>query len=115
MRKSVETIKIKGQDDLEYEISFTHRGPLIDFDLIATSEGALFGGSIPKINGDFKYSYGWAGATLQAEHSITATLEFTKAKSVKEFMETMDSVTKDGYNGIGMNLVLADSQGNIGY
>ena len=90
-------------------MSFTHRGPLIDFDLIATSEGALFGGSIPKIEGDFKYSYGWAGASMKAEHTIVATSEFAKAKSVKEFMATMDEVTKDGYNGIGMNLVLADS------
>ena len=27
----------------------------------------------------------------------------------------MDEISKDGYNGVGMNLVLADNQGNIGY
>ena len=30
-------------------------------------------------------------------------------------MEYMDELGKNGYNGIGMNLVLADNAGNIGY
>ena len=45
----------------------------MDFDLISSSELALFSGSIPKLEGDFKFSYGWAGATMKAEHSVIAT------------------------------------------
>lgn len=87
----------------------------MDFELMATTESALFAASIPKLDTNAKFSYGWAGRNMAQEHTPAAMRGFEKAKTVKEYMDAMDMLAKDGWSGVGMNLVLADNQGNIGY
>ena len=76
----------------------------------------MFGGAIPNLNDDkARFSYAWAGGNTPKDHTPSAILGLSTSNSVKEYMDYIDDIGKDGYNGMGFNLVLADNQGNIGY
>ena len=87
LRKIIEPIKIKGKDTLDFEISLTHRGPVMDFDLIAHSAASIFHGKIPKLEFDAQYSYGWAGRNMPHDSSLSTFLSLGLATEVKEAME----------------------------
>ena len=88
----------------------------MDFDMIANSAGAIFSGTIPNLNNDkAQFSYGWAGASMEEDHSVPMFLKIPTVSGAKEFMDFIDEIGKDGWNGMGVNLVFADNTGNIGY
>lgn len=56
-----EQIKVKGLDQpLEYEVKFTHRGPLMSIDLLQGAE-VLFSEGLPSDNDGSLYSFAWTG------------------------------------------------------
>ena len=83
---------------------------------MAYSAAHIFGGHIINLNDDkAQFSYGWAGASIKDEHTPSLFFKLAQASGVKEFMDYVDDVAKDGYNGMGVNLVLGDNSGDIGY
>jgi len=62
---SEEVIKIKGQPDLDLKIRLTHRGPLVETEVLRFNAGLLFGASVAEMfNSDAVYSLGWGGAVI---------------------------------------------------
>lgn len=55
-------IKVKGEKDVKFTLRKTHRGPLIDTDILLANVGQLVGGDIPKLTKRADYSFSWAGA-----------------------------------------------------
>ena len=81
-----ETIKVRGGKTIQYEIKQTHRGPLLDFDLMAYSSEVLFGSKLPdmKLNGLYThgnelYSLGWAGRNLKRDKSVELGMQLSHA------------------------------------
>lgn len=93
---------------------FTHRGPLLDFDLLQFNSKLLFGEKAPDGDSSKKYSFGWTQAT-KGEEAVGIINKLRTVGSVKEAFEYFDAIGKDGYNGLMINLIFADNDGNIGY
>ena len=110
-----ETIKVRGGRTIQYEVKSTHRGPLLDFDLLAHNSEALFGLKVPDMKYNALFSLGWAGRTLKQDQSVALGMKVSHAESVKEVMEYIDDTGKEGWNGQSFNLVMADREGDIGY
>jgi len=53
-----EIIKVKGQEDVNLQVGFTHRGPIISSTIIGGG-AALFGGALPSLKSEKKFSFGW--------------------------------------------------------
>jgi penicillin amidase len=107
-----ETIKVSGEADVELDIKFTHRGPLMD-PVTMQSGSVLFGSEIPDVDFNHKYSHMWGG--MRAGDNFIGILEaFANGKGVKEIYDMVEAM-EDGYKGIPMNMVMADNSGDIGY
>ena len=76
---------------------------------------SLFGLKIPYIETDAKYSFGWAGRNSPKDQTVLLGMKTTKARGVKEMMENVDDLGRNGWNGLSINLVMADRDGDIGY
>ena len=63
------SIKVKGEETLKFTLRRTHRGPLIDTDILLANVGQLVGGDIPKLTKRADYSFAWAGA-YEADHTF---------------------------------------------
>ena len=86
-----EAIKIKGRSEsLPFDIKYTHRGPLVDVDLLQGAE-VLFSEGIPSSNNKAVYSFAWSG-DIPYESTITILKDFLRATSAKEFEEKFDSM-----------------------
>ena len=60
MKKVTETIKIKGEKKpLDFEMSFTHRGAVMDYELLQFNSQLLFGDKTPNMENNSQYSFGW--------------------------------------------------------
>jgi len=67
-----EVIKIKGQPDLNLKVGITHRGPVVSSDIIAGGS-VLFGGAVPKLKKEKKFSFGW-GFAYPGKDALLETL-----------------------------------------
>lgn len=100
LSKYEEKIKVKGSDEIKFEIVSTHRGPIISeihlFNII-------YGSEIQK-----GLSMRWTGSEMTDE--LSAMLKVNKAKNWNEFLDGV----KD-FKLPGQNFVYGDKEGNIGY
>ena len=85
------SIKVKGQDTVEFELSFTHRGPVMKSQLLYEA-GVLFGGSLPAAKFEHSYSHAWGGM-FAGESFFDLLQAIADGKGVKEVME---QVTQKG-------------------
>jgi acyl-homoserine lactone acylase PvdQ len=108
-----EEIKVKGSEPLIYEVKFTHRGPLMEPELIYGA-GVLFGGTMPEAKYKHFYSHMWGGM-FPGESLIEIILDIASGMGVKELMDKIEDNGKQGHKSLPMNLVLADNGGDIGY
>lgn len=51
------TINVKGEKPVQFKLRKTHRGPLIDTDILLANVGQLVGGDIPKLTKRADYSF----------------------------------------------------------
>ncbi len=91
-----ETIKVKGADDVNFNIRMTRHGPIID-DLNKFDE--------PK---GYALSMRWVAP--ERAQAITSLYYVNRAKTVNDFDKWVEL-----FQCPGINLVCADDQGNIGY
>ena len=81
IKKIHENIKVNGEDLLEFEIGYTHRGPLIDINDLLDKAAMT-----PKIERDVKYSFGWANQLPVKDQSLKLLMEINKSETVKQVM-----------------------------
>ena len=111
-----ETIKIKGKDDKVVDIKQTHRGPIINFDLLRLNSELLFGGSAIPLKQPSDYSFAWQGGFYVGDDTFDLSRKVTTAKSIPELFDYFnESEIGQSYKGVGQNAIFADSSGNIGY
>ena len=67
------------------------------------------------MDGNPRYSYGNSVMTMKELKSIKIFDILTQVSTVDQVMEQLLDLTRDGYSGIGQNLLMADNSGNIGY
>lgn len=107
-----ETIKVKDGKDIKLKVKSTHRGPLIDSQIIYGGKD-LIGVPIPSIDTKQKYSLQWGGM-YPGDSYWKIVLGFAQGSGVKETIELVKTM-EDGYRGITMNMIMADDKGDIGY
>lgn len=111
LRSVKHTIKVKDQDPVEYEVKYTHRGPLMTASVIKNAQ-VLFGSQIPLSEQAGTFSLAWAGHV--PGESLLSGLEYmTKSKDLPSFIEQIKGLGT--YLSVPQNIVLADTSGNIGY
>ena len=108
-------IAVKGKDDVQLDIYYTHRGPVMDFETLRVLSAILKGVKIPKMEGKTYYSLAQAVKNMPVDHSFGAYMKLHETTSVKDFMDYVDNVGSEGWNGGMTNISLADDAGNIGY
>ena len=59
--KRMEVIPVRGQESIEFEIGFTHRGPIIESNLLKGGAENVFMKGSAKTERSPYYSFGWAG------------------------------------------------------
>lgn len=107
-----EVIKVKGQPDEVMKIGFTHRGPIISSTIVGGG-AVLFGGAVPNLKKEKKFSFGW-GMTQHRDDNFQMIRQLYKSNAnVITLMEFADN--HGPFSGVAMNLVMADVDGNIGY
>ena len=111
---STETIKVKGADDVRIDIKKTHRGPIIPYEHLQINSALLFGGQAPNTSHPGKYSFAWHGQ-YPFEMSIDKMSKLCDMPDLPTLFDYMDSSEMDNYRGTGMNMLFADTKGNIGY
>lgn len=101
---------------MDLEIKSTHRGPIIDVEVLRFNAALLFGGTVGKFaDTTTPYSFGWGGS-YPGETSLAFLDAIHYSKSLPEFFERMEKETEEtGYRGMAANLMLADNSGNIAY
>lgn len=80
-----ETIKVKGADDIEFSIRFTHRGPLM-VPALMQSGGVLFGGALPDAKFQHHYSHMWGGMH-PGDDFMTIIMKIADGMGVKDLMD----------------------------
>ena len=115
IKKITEKIKVKGGDDIDFVIGFTHRGPLIELNLLKGGAEVLFLKGSPKVDNKAYYSVAFAGTYIPGDDNMKALSLFANAESVKKHFHALDEIGKDGFNGLNQNLIFADKYGDIAY
>ena len=82
IKKIVEQIKVKGEDDIDFEIGFTHRGPIMEKDLLKYG-AELFNKGVAKTDRSPYYSFGWGANVVPGDKGITVINIVNKSTSVK--------------------------------
>ena len=90
LSKIYEKIKVKGGETIDFTVNYTHRGPMMDFDVISSATPLLFAGATPKIERGLKYSFGWAQSLPVPDQSMKLMKAQREAASVKEVIEAFD-------------------------
>jgi hypothetical protein len=97
---------------LNLKVGITHRGPVVSSNIISGGS-VLFGGAVPKLKNEKKFSFGWGfnhpGDSLLETINLMAVPDL----GVKDFVKHMDK--KESYVGLAVNLILADTDGDIAY
>ena len=109
LKKIVENIKIKGKDDLKYEIKETRNGPLINY--------------LPKEWNSFGFNYKYNSEQKNISNALSFNFYSLKeifkadliykrmfAKKIEEFLPYLES-----YNGPPFSFSFATIEGDIGY
>lgn len=110
-----ETIKVKGSEEPRIlQVKLTHRGPLIPTDSLKFNSGLLFGGESPSL-APAMYSFAWQGGAFSGDDSFTLMQNLASARDLPTLFELFDSSEYDRYVGMGLNILFADTKGNIGY
>lgn len=111
-----EVLKVKGQEDLDLVVKSTHRGPIIDSEVLRFTADLLFGVTVAKFaDSSANYSFGWGGA-YPGDSSLDLLDAVKNSKSVPEVFEKVEKASDEkGYTGIAVNLSIADNLGNIAY
>jgi penicillin amidase len=101
-----ETIKVKGQPDIEQRVRISRHGPLISDALIANEQElpAAERQSYPE-----PLAFRWTALDAE-DHTITAFMRINDARSWEEFKAALRL-----YTAPTQNFVYADTAGNIGY
>lgn len=107
-------IKVKGEEPLKFTLRKTHRGPLIDADILSANAPQFFGGDVPKLTKRADYSFVWAGS-YKKDDNFKYFKTMWLGRRVKEVIARMDEFGNGGYRGVAANLVIADNDNNIGY
>lgn len=116
LKKTIELIKVKGEEEpVEFALDYTHRGPVFTSETI--KQGALlFGGELPSLQKDEAMSLVWGGSYgITADPMVKFVQKTLTVSGVKEMMDFIDETNKDGWTGCPINLVMADTKGDIGY
>lgn len=90
------SIKVKGQDDEQFEVVNTKHGPIIDFLLK------------PLGNENTSFSMQWTA--LESTQELEAILNIDKAQNWEEFEKALEN-----FKAPAQNFVFADNKGNIAY
>jgi penicillin amidase len=116
LEKRHERILVKGRDPVEFAVDITHRGPVMDYDVLSAATVLLFAGTTPKIDRKLSYSFGWAQSAKIRDSTWDLVAAFCESTTVSKIFETADKMSVDGYNGLAANWVFADLvKGDIGY
>ena len=78
IKKINEQIKVKDEEAISFDVGFTHRGPIIDFEVLATATSLVFAGATPSIDRSLKYSFAWASQLPTVDHSFQLMIELSK-------------------------------------
>ena len=107
-----EKILIKGQDKpVDFLIKYTHRGPLVDVDLLQGAE-VLFSEGLPSPRHKSVYSFAWTG-DIPYESTVRVVREFIRATNIKQIEESFDK--DEIFASVPQNLLLAFENGDIGF
>lgn len=107
-------IIIKGEKAIPHKVRLSHRGPLMESDLLYDSIRGIFNWPGNKLQTKATYSLGWGGF-YKDDHVFKYFLAISTAEKVPELMARFDEIGKNGYFGVSMNFMMADTTGNIGY
>lgn len=104
-------IKVKGGKTENFDVKYTHRGPLISSSVIKNAQ-VLFDNQIPIHEDLGNFSLSWGGHIL-GESYLDLLSGMTNAKTLFDVQTGLAQIPK--WKSIPTNVVLADSSGNIGY
>jgi len=90
IRKITEKIKVKGEPSQKFEVGFTHRGPIMDYDVLSSATQLIFAGTTPTIDRNIKYSFGWAAQLPVHDQSVNIMQMLGTTKTVKEVFDKFD-------------------------
>lgn len=107
-------LKIKGEASQTHKVRLTHRGTLMDSDLLHDSIRGIFQWPANRLQSKATFSLGWGGF-YKDDHVFKYFLAISTAETVPKLMSQFDEIGKDGYFGVSMNFMMADTAGNIGY
>ena len=107
-------LKVKGEPSMKHLVKLTHRGPLFESDLLYDAQRKIFSWPANRLASNVNLSLGWGGF-YKEDHVFKYFLQIHTAKTVPQLMEAFDEIGKDGYFGVSMNFIMADTSGNIGY
>ena len=65
----------------------THRGPVMDFDVLASATGLLFAGVTPNIDRELSYSFGWGQLSKVRDQTWDLVFSLFEKSTVKEIFE----------------------------
>ena len=101
-----------GKGPITHEVKFTHRGPILDSDLVKNTQD-LFIGKCPLTEKYGQFSLAWA-YNYPGDNMIDYMIELMKAESIPAFKTSIQSKISK-YVSMGINFHLADRDGNIGF
>ena len=106
-------IKVKGEPDSVLNVAETHRGPVVDSDIVGGG-AVLFGGAVPKLKKIKSFSFGW-GFSAPKDSLLTVVKDMLEpGMTVQIFLDTM-LASDEPYIGLPSNLILADTDGDIAF
>jgi acyl-homoserine lactone acylase PvdQ len=85
-----EQIKVKGEKTIDFVVGFTHRGSLMDYDVLSSATQLIFAGTTPIIDRNIKYSFGWAAQLPVHDTSVSIMTMLGDTKTVKEAFDRFD-------------------------
>ena len=86
----------------------------MDSELLYNAIRGIFNWPAIRPQTNASYSLGWGGF-YREDHVFKYFLNLHIARTVPEFMAKADQIGAQGYFGVSMNFMMADSSGNIGY
>ena len=108
--KVPEKIKVKGKGIIEFDLAMTHRGVLVGYDTLKFEK--LF--PVTDILDGKLYSFAWP-MMKPGDTSFDFIFQIGDVSTVKEAFQVYDSLGKHGYQGHSVNVIMADTAGDIGY
>jgi len=105
-----EVIKVRGSEAVHLKVRKTHRGPILDEEVLGKAQ-LLFGALLPPMIEKHSFSLAWTG--YQTKDNTFNVLDFiNKAKSAKE---VEDFLLREGYYSVPQSMVAAFDNGDIAY